>query len=184
MTTAATATRVDSVTFHLLALAPAAIGLCCLAADRRRARVVELGAAVLMMLAMVDAAVTAVVPAVFWVVALLGGAMALAAARGRARVRVAVGDMTGGAAMAVHSAAGMVVMATLMLAMTGGTSVPAAAGHHHSSAPAITVAALVVASAYLVASVVLAARTYGVLARVQYVAMAGSVGLMSLSFAG
>ncbi len=184
MTAAATAATVDSVTFHLLALAPAAIGLCCLAADRRRARAIELGAGVLMMLAMADAAITAIVPAVFWVVALLGGAMALAAARGRARVRVAVGDMTGGAAMAVHSAAGMVVMATLMLAMTGGAPAPAASAHHHTAAPTLAVAALVVASAYLVASVVLAARTHGGLARVQYVAMAGSVGLMSLSSAG
>ena len=74
MTAAATAATVDSVTFHLLALAPAAIGLCCLAVDRRRARAIELGAGVLMMLAMADAAITAIVPAVFWVVALLGGA--------------------------------------------------------------------------------------------------------------
>ena len=184
MITAATTTTVDVVTFHLLALAPAAVGLCCLAADRRRTRAIELGAAVLMVLAMADAAVTAIVPAVFWVVALVGGAMALAAVRGRARVGVASGEMAGGVVMAVHSAAGMVVMAALMLAMIGGGSVPAAPAHHHAGAPALAVAAVVVASAYLVASVVLAVRAHGGLARAQYVAMAGSVGLMALSFAG
>ena len=46
------------MTLHLLALAPAAVGLCCLAADRRRARAAEVVAAMLMMMAMVDAAVT------------------------------------------------------------------------------------------------------------------------------
>lgn len=183
MTTAAAATTVDSVTFHLLALAPAAVGLCCLVADRRRARAIELGAAVLVMLAMADAAVTAIVPTVFWVVALVGGAMALAVVRGRARVRDATGDMTGRVSMAVHSAAGMVVMATLMLAMNGGGSVPPPQAHHHTAAPTLAAAAIVVASAYLVASVVLAARAHGGLARAQYVAMAGSVVLMSLSFA-
>jgi len=67
MTTAVTDTTVENVTLHLFALAPATIGLCCLAADRRRARAGELATALLMLVAMADAAVTRLVPVVWWV---------------------------------------------------------------------------------------------------------------------
>lgn len=192
------------MTFHVLALAPAAIGLCCLAADRRRARIAELGAAVLMMVAMLDAAITAIVPVVFWVALLVAGAMVLAAVRGRARAGVVaaagaapsgastmggstmggstMGGSTiggGGVAMAVHSASGMVVMAALLLAMAGGAA--ATGGHHHGGTPSVAWAATGVAAVYVVASVVLAARTRGMLLRTQYAAMAASVGLMAVA---
>ncbi|MBN9177894.1 MAG: hypothetical protein J0I43_11060 [Microbacterium sp.] len=165
------------MTFHVLALAPAAVGLCCLAADRRRTRALEVGAALLMMLAMWDAAVTAFVPAAFWTAALVVGGMALAAVRGRVRgLRLGGDDVS----MAVHSAAGMVVMAAMMLAMVGGAAVTAAS-HHHSGTPALAVAAVAGAVAYIVASAALAVRSHGRLARAQYLAMASSVGIMSLS---
>lgn len=188
------------MTLHLLALAPAAVGLCCLAADRRRARAAEVVAAMLMMMAMVDAAVTQLVPAVWWVASLLAGAMALAATRGRARV-VATGssgpsggagdaggaamahDAMPGVAMAVHSAAGMVVMAALLLAMSA-SAAGAGAAHHHSGTPAFGPAAMVLGGGYVVASAVFALRSRGALERAQYAAMAGSVALMAAALVG
>ena len=182
MTAHAAAATVDTVPLHLLALAPAAVGLCCLAADGRRARAVELAAALLMIIAMADAAVTALVPAALWAGALIAGAMLLAVTRGRARALAARG-MGGGTAMPVHAASGMLVMAALLLATAGG---PAAtiAGHHHSAAPALTLVAAAVATAYVVASAVLTVRARGRLVRAQFVAMAASVGLMSLGLVG
>ncbi|MBU4465518.1 MAG: hypothetical protein KKH75_06700, partial [Actinobacteria bacterium] len=67
---------------HAWALAPAAIGTCCLAADRRRMRAPELAASVLMLFAMLDAASARLVPPVYWAAALLLSAMLLAALRG------------------------------------------------------------------------------------------------------
>lgn len=178
------------MTFHVLALAPAAIGLCCLAADRRRARVAELGAGLLMLLAMLDAAVTSLVPVVWWVVALVAGAMALAAVYGRSRGPVAAGvtpgartgsgtPMTSGAGMTVHAASGMVVMAALLLSMAGAGG--AGVGAHHHGGPTLAAAGLVLGGAYLVASVALGVRSSAPLARAQYLAMGASVALMSLA---
>ncbi len=146
-----------------------------------------------MMIAMVDAAVTGFVPVIWWVAALVGGAMLLAAVRGRGRARAdaAMSDvMGGGTAMAVHSATGMVVMAALMMSMTGGAVVGGAGpggamldgGHaHHTAAPSLAVTGLVLGAAYFVASAGLAWRSRAALDRAQYAAMAGSVTLMSLA---
>lgn len=191
MRTAATNTTVEIVTFHLMALAPAAIGLCCLAADRRRARIGELAASVLMMLAMVDAAVGRVVPVVWWVVVLLAGAMALAAAHGRPRSGHRAGSVgAGGATMAVHAAGGMIVMAALLLAMAGGIVPGAGAGagaHVHggvgggSFGMGVAAFGAILAGVYVVASVVVIARSRSRLDRGQYAAMAASAGLMAWS---
>ncbi|WP_336631089.1 MULTISPECIES: hypothetical protein [unclassified Microbacterium] len=192
MRTAVTSTTAEIVTFHLMALAPAAIGLCCLAADRRRARIGELAASVLMMLAMVDAAVGRVVPVVWWVVVLLAGAMALAAAHGRPRSGPRAGSAgAGGTTMAVHAAGGMIVMAVLLLAMAGGivsgADAGAGGGHVHGGAggggAGMGVAAFgaILAGVYVVASLIVIARARSRLDRGQYAAMAASAGLMAWS---
>ena len=81
--------------------------------------------------------------------------------------------------MAVHAAAGMVAMAALMLPMMA-TGAPAGI-HHHGGAPSFVGPAAALGAAYVVPSVVLAARATAALDGGQYVAMAASVGLMSLS---
>ncbi len=179
MTTAVTDTTVENVTLHLFALAPATIGLCCLAADRRRARGGELATALLMLVAMADAAVTRLVPVVWWVAMLLAGAIALSAAGGRRRGSGRSADAVR-MPMGLHAAAGMVVMAALMLAMTGG-GVADAAHHHGASAPALAPVGVALAGAYVLGSVRVAVRARTALDRGQYAAMAASVGLMSLA---
>lgn len=193
-----TTTTADSVSLHLLSLAPAAVGLCCLAADRRRARALELFAAAIMMLAMADAALSRLVAPVWWCAALLATAVALAAVGGRARSRaempmsgrhpadaVHVGRDT---AMGVHAAGGLVVMAALLLAMTGDAGTVGASGagaiHRHGSAVAGPAAAgVVLAVAYVIGSILIAVRARRALDRVQYAAMAASVALMSVALA-
>ncbi|WP_157831569.1 MULTISPECIES: hypothetical protein [Microbacterium] len=167
------------MTLHLFALAPATIGLCCLAADRRRARAGELATALLMLVAMADAAVTRLVPVVWWVAMLLAGAIALSAAGGRRRGSGRSADAVR-MPMGLHAAAGMVVMAALMLAMTGG-GVADAAHHHGASAPALAPVGVALAGAYVLGSVRVAVRARTALDRGQYAAMAASVGLMSLA---
>lgn len=181
---------------HLLALAPAGVGVCCLAADRRRPRGAELATGVLMLVAMADAAGPALMPAVGWAVLLIAASLALVATHGRARGRRAVARAgePGERAMVVHAAVGMIVMAALMLAMSvgspagagaaaagvagGGSSLGPSAGPHAHGGSSVAVL-VVLGAVYAVASLVLAVRTRGALGRVQYAAMAASVGLMS-----
>ncbi|WP_458041880.1 MULTISPECIES: hypothetical protein [Bacteria] len=141
---------------HLGALAPAAVGACCIAADRRRARTPELAASVLMLVAMLDVVLWGVVAPVAWAGVLIVAAIALAALRGRtarsraaARVPVSAagvpisgtrvpvsGARVPSAVMTVHATLGLVVMATLVLAMIPDASAPAVTvGHHASGAP-------------------------------------------------
>jgi len=162
---------------HAWALAPAAIGTCCLAADRGRVRVPELLASILMLVAMLDAALTHAVPAVVWATVLIGSAIALAALRSprRRRARRAPADI----GMLVHTTVGMVAMAALQLSMlhaetaTGG-------GHVHGVGRGLLDGLLIGGSiAYAVFSAVLAARAHTRLDRAQDVAMGASVCLMA-----
>ena len=174
---------------HAWAIAPAAIGTCCLAADRGRVRWPELAASVLMILAMVDAALSHALPAVGWMVVLIGSAIGLAALR---RVRPLHARAAGGAArnvrglgaMTVHTTLGMIAMAALQLAMSGtGAPAAASASHAHGGGSGAGLAAVLLASAvaYIVASLVLAVRAHGRLDRAQYAAMGVSVLAMGLA---
>ncbi|MGB4779129.1 hypothetical protein, partial [Microbacterium sp.] len=181
---------------------------CCLAADRRRARAGELAAGALMIAAMLDAGLTAIVAPVWWAALLMASALVLAAGPGRVRRRMPIEAATGGSsgsgrslgaggvigfgapsappvmasgAMAAHAAAGMIVMAALLLTMaTGGVVASPGHGHAHTGA-VLWPTVLVLCGAYIVASAVLAARARATLDRAQYVAMAASVALMALA---
>lgn len=130
---------------HFGALAPAAIGACCIAADRRRARGPELAASVLMLVAMLDVVVGGVVAPVVWAAVLIVAAIALAALRGRvARGRASRGRdvvLVPSPVMTVHTTLGLVVMAALVLAMIPDASSFAPSGHHDSGASFTLVAA-------------------------------------------
>lgn len=203
----ATATTIERMgeALHLWALAPATVGACCVAADRGRARVPELAAAALMLLAMADAASgTGLIAPVYWAVLLVVGAMALAALRGARRGAGSRGARSSGAAvvraragvrmphpsraMTLMTALGLIVMAVLMVAMTGpvGAAASPAAAHAHggaSVAGATGALALAGAIAYAGVSVVAAVRTGIRLDRVQYASMAAATGLMALASA-
>ena len=185
---------------HLGALAPAAIGACCIAADRRRARVPELAASVLMLIAMLDVVLWGLVAPLVWAALLIVAAIALAALRGRAarvrtvaRVPVSVakvpvsGAKVPSTVMTVHATLGLVVMATLVLAMIPDASTPAVAtGHHSTGAPFGPVAA---ASALLfgLVSVIAARSPHGGAARAsalergQLIAMGASTAVMGVA---
>lgn len=181
---------------HLWALAPTAVGACCVAADRGRPRVPELAAAALMLLAMADAATgTAVIAPVYWTGLLLAAAMGLAVLRGSRRVRAlrpsarasgagAVSDGVGrghrSAAMTAMTAVGAVVMALLVLLM-GADPAAAGAGHHHGiGAGGLAVVAVAMAVAYGAGSAVLIARGgLRPLDRVQHASMGFAALLMA-----
>ncbi len=166
---------------HAWALAPAAIGTCCLAADRGRVRVPELLASLLMLVAMLDAALTHAASNVVWATLLIGSAIALAALRSprRRRTRAAVAAASAEVGMLVHTTVGMVAMAALQLSMLhSGTA--AGAGHVHGAGRGLLDGLLIVgAIAYGVFSAVLAARAHTRLDRAQDVAMGASVCLMA-----
>ncbi|MGA1827713.1 hypothetical protein [Microbacterium sp.] len=166
---------------HAWALAPAAIGTCCLAADRRRVRAPELAASLLMLLAMLDSALGRMVAPVLWAALLLLGAMGLAAA-GRRRGRASgVGN-----AMTLHSAIGMIAMAGLLLPMAhqaGGTTASTAHAHGMSSATLI-VALLAGSAVYAAGSVAAALRAHSWLDRAQYMAMGTSTLVMGVALLG
>ncbi|MFT4212993.1 MAG: hypothetical protein QM626_14100 [Microbacterium sp.] len=166
---------------HVWALAPAAIGTCCLAADgrRARARVPELVASALMLLAMVDAAGPGWVAPVYSAALLLLAAMALAALRGarrgrhRRRTRAEL-------AMTVHAAVGLVVMAALMLGM-GHASGVSGAHVHGPSAATVTVLFLAGGAAYALWSTWEAVRAHSALGRLQFGAMGATTLAMALA---
>ncbi|HWI31214.1 MAG TPA: hypothetical protein VNT50_06970 [Microbacterium sp.] len=156
---------------HTWALAPAALGACCLAADRRRARVPELAASVLMLLAMLDSSRThPAVPAVLWAEILLIAAMAVAAVRGRRAATHADADAMPSTGMTLHTNLGLVVMAVLVALMSPHSD---GIAHHGPSLGAFVLGAAIASAAYGAASVVAAARTARTrrLDRVQYAAM-------------
>jgi hypothetical protein len=163
---------------HIWALAPAAIGTCCLAADRRRVRAPELAASVLMLLAMLDAAFGRLVAPVFWAALLLAGAMGLAVAGRRRGPRSRVD-----AGMTLHTAIGMLAMGALLLAMGHGDA--AGSAHAHGVSSATLVIVLTGGSAiYAVTSAIATLRAHGRLDRVQYAAMGASTLVMALALLG
>lgn len=185
------------IELHAWALAPAAVGTCCMAVDRRRARVPELAASVLMLVAMADAASLHAVAPVVWCAILLAAAMGLAAIRGRRRTLRGDGTAT---LMQVHGTMGLVVMAGLTVLM-GVPLGPVPDGAHHGGGGSLVPLGVAVAVAYAAASVALALRAgrhardpavhargpavhAGRLGRVQLVAMGASVAAMGLALLG
>ena len=157
---------------HVAAVAPAAVGACCLAADRARVRPPEVLASALMLLAMLDAAVFGVVAPVWWTGLLLAGAIALTVWR-RPRQRRTPHVP---ALMTVHTTLGMVVMGGLQLGM-GGHAAPAAHAHGLALAPVL----LGTAAVYAVLSLEMMRRMRARLDRAQIGAMAASVALMAVA---
>lgn len=157
---------------HLWAVAPAAIGTCCLAADRARVRPPEVVASVLMLLAMLDAGLWGLVAPVYWTALLLVAAVSLAFWR-RPRQRRAVPVP---AVMTLHTALGLVAMATLSLTMGAHWS-PSGHAHGVALAPVLAGGAL----GYVAASVAVMRRMPARLDRAQITAMAASVVLMAIA---
>ena len=165
---------------HGWALATAAIGTCCLAADRRRARAPELAASVLMLLAMLDASRPAPLLApVIWAAMLLIAAMALAAVR-RSRSDAADRIMRsrGARAMHLHTTLGLVLMAALLLGMPH-SGVDGGHAHGGVSAGALLAGLAVVSGGYALVSAIAAAGTRPWRDRAQFGAMGLSILLMS-----
>lgn len=168
--TVTTDLRVEAL--HLWAIAPAAVGTCCVAADRGRSRAPELLVSLLMVAAMVDVTLLGFIAPVGWAVALVVAALAHSAVRGR-RSGAARLDR-----MAVMSALGLIVMAVQIVAMAAGHAAPAASSHGHGG---MSLAALVAATAvaYAVAAAVLAVRHPGILSRLQFAGMGAATLLMA-----
>lgn len=167
---------------HAWAIAPAAIGACCLAADRGRARWPDAVASALMLAAMLDAVLTRFVAPVYWAAVLIGTAMALAAATSPRRRGASPGARGG---MGVHTTLGLIAMAALQLGMrhpVGTEAVTAtASAHAHggSGGPLLATATVVGAIAYAVLSAGLATRSHRTLDRVQLACMGVSVLIMA-----
>jgi len=168
---------------HAWAIAPAAIGACCLAADRGRARWPDAVASALMLAAMLDAVLTRFVAPVYWAALLIGTAMAMAAATSPRRRSASSPRPRSG--MSVHTTLGLVAMAALQVGLTHGAADPLAgpaAAHAHggSGGPLLTTALLVGAIAYAVLSAGLLTRSHRALDRVQLACMGVSVLLMAV----
>lgn len=170
---------------HSWAIAPAAIGACCLAADRGRARWPDAVASVLMLLAMLDAALTRLVAPVYWTVLLLACAMAFAAWRRPRRRGTSTRREDGG--MTVHAAIGMVAMAGLQLGMMhepAPTAASAAHAHAHGGTGSLlTVLLIGGALAYAALSAMLLVRAHRTLDRAQVACMGVSVMIMAVAVA-
>ncbi len=176
---------------HLGALAPAAIGACCIAADRRRARAPELAASVLMLVAMLDVVLWGVVAPILWAALLIVAAIALAALRGRAsRSRFARGTDAApvpSTVMTVHATLGLVVMAALVLAMIPDASTPGPVAGHHGSGASFGLVAAASALLFGLVSVIATRAPHGgaarasVLERAQLIAMGASTAAMGVA---
>ncbi|MDF2992765.1 MAG: tRNA-dihydrouridine synthase [Microbacterium sp.] len=173
-TVTATRTTVERMSeiLHAWAVAPAAVGACCLAADRARVRPPEVVASVLMLVAMLDAAVFGVVAPVGWTALLLTAALGLAVWRRPRQRRITRAP----AMMTLHTTLGMVVMAALQLGMGGHG---ASTGHAHGVGLAPFLLAIAVGYAGL--SVAAIRRMPARLDRAQIGAMAASVVLMAVA---
>jgi hypothetical protein len=162
---------------HLGALGTTVLGGCCLLANRRHAGGVRgVILSLLMVIAMADAAAGAVLLApIAWSGLLLAAAIASLAAPGR---RAGVDERRIARA---HGAIGAIVMALLLILMTGsalpaGAVEVAASGHHAGPASALTAAGIVGAAGYAAASVLI--RRARRVDRVQQASMGLSVLLM------
>lgn len=155
---------------HAAAVAPAAVGACCLAADRARVRPPEVMASVLMLLAMLDAGLLGAIAPVWWTALLLGAAVILAFwRRPRQRRLPQVPPL-----MTLQTTLGMVVMAALQLGM-GGHAAGAAHAHGVGLAP-VLVGAVV---GHAAVSIFALRRMPAPLDRAQIIAMTVSVVLMA-----
>jgi hypothetical protein len=164
---------------HAWAIAPAALGACCLAADRGRARWPDAAASVLMLVAMLDAALTGLVAPVYWAALLIASAMAFAAWR-RPRGRAASSHPRPPAGMAVHTGLGLIAMAALQLAMGHDPLAAGASAHgHHGGGASLITLLLGGALAYAAFSALLLARAHRPLDRAQLICMGASVVLMA-----
>ena len=155
---------------HVWAVAPAAVGACCLAADRARVRPPEVVASVVMLLAMVDAAVFGVIAPVYWTAMLLVTALALAVWRRPRQRRTARVP----ALMTLHTTLGLVVMAALQLGMGGHTA-------SHAHGPALAPVLLAAVVGYVGLSTAAGRRMPARLDRAQIAAMVASVVLMAVA---
>ena len=166
---------------HAWAIAPAASGACCLAADRGRARWPDAAASVLMLVAMLDAALTRLVAPVYWAALLIASAMALAAWQGPRGRRASAAQPRPGTGMAVHTGLGLIAMAALQLGMGHDPLAAAsAAAHGHEGGGAVLMTLLLGgALAYAAFSVLLLVRAHRPLDRAQLACMGVSVLLMA-----
>lgn len=172
---------------HAWAIAPAAIGACCLAADRGRARWADAAASALMLISMLDAAVARLVAPVYWAALLLLTAMALAVWQ-RPRRRAAAGPRTTTAGMSVHAGLGLVAMAALQLTMVHGGSATTISSPHGvhggEGATGLPIALLFGgALAYAALSAFLMRHAHRTLDRAQLACMGASVMLMAVGAA-
>lgn len=162
-----------SALLHLGALVPAAIGVGALAGMRRDAGRPELGAAVLMLVAMTDAMTVAVLPPVVWFAALVAVGLVLAASR-RARPVAAAPD----AMLSTHLALGMISTAALILLMPGMSSAApslAASAHEHGAGAAMpTLLGVGLALGTVALAVVALRRERSWLSRIHHATMTAS----------
>ncbi|MEU1973441.1 hypothetical protein ABZ477_17435 [Microbacterium sp. NPDC019599] len=166
---------------HELAIALAVIGILCLAAHRRRARLLELSASLVMVPAMLDSGATApVLPPILWTGILIATAGALGVAH-RARRGPAHADHEPVAVphSPVYTALGLVVMAALVAGVPHleGT----ASGHHGHGGGSLVALLVLVPTAYLIGSIAGALRMRHPLDRVHLAAMGVSAGLMGIA---
>ncbi|MFG6446177.1 hypothetical protein ACFXP7_12765 [Microbacterium sp. P06] len=157
---------------HAGALGATGLGTCCVALDRPRPRLRELSLSIVMFLAMLDVITGAhLVPVVGWSAVTTALAMALGARRRRSAEPPAVSGMR------VHAAIGAILMAGLMLAMSGGLVVDT--GSHHGASAVSLVLLLVAATGVYAAWSATRLRHAHLLERVQYVSMAVSLLLLA-----
>lgn len=168
---------------HAWAIAPAAIGACCVAADRGRARWPDSVASALMLIAMLDAALTGLVAPVYWAAVLLGAAMALAAWQ-RPRRSPGGSEASTPGPMTVHTGLGLVAMAALQVGMVPQpAATTAATAHAHGGAVGGSLLAVLLlggAVAYAALSALLVLRAHRRLDRAQLICMGVSVLLMAV----
>jgi hypothetical protein len=161
---------------HAGALAPALVSVCCVAADRRRARAREVGASVLMLTAMVDASLTQFVAPILWAGLLIVAGMGMAATHRRRPVTAAPRGVH--PATIVHTELGMVLMAVLLVTMSS-THASTAHSHHGLSAAGLNMVVAGAGLGYAAWSAHAARRAAGRLASAQFAAMGLSVLVMA-----
>lgn len=186
---------------HVAALLPATLGVCCTAGRRRIGA--ELGAAIVMLVAMVDLALGVVsVPPVVWTAVLVATSLVVVGLGRRTRegAHPARTDRGPGSAggrsngMVAFAAVGSLVMAglaALMAApvggMAAGAGLGAATAHHAANSPAglLPSVVLVASAAFAIVVVVVAVRAaYERRSRLEIAelgSMAASVVLMALA---
>ncbi|HWH25053.1 MAG TPA: hypothetical protein VNT53_00200 [Pseudolysinimonas sp.] len=155
---------------HAWAVVPAAVGACCMAADRGRTRGPEIVSSVFMVLGMMDMlrAIPALVP-VAWTAILVVVGICLAVL---SRLRTPRTSMT------MHAALGSIVMGALLLMARPEMALEGDAAHHDGGSASLAFAFHLGAAVFVVGSFVLSARRgERLFARIQY----GTMGLATLA---